>query len=209
MVPGGERLWCKGLQPALQVTPDSGGLWMQFYECEAYYWAAVAHFADALATIDPAEGARLRPRRRPIARTCGGGGTLHRAFAGGPGARRHVPFGHPVCLLCARVEHGRLGLETRRLRQACRPPVLGNGPVGGGADQSGGIVAPRRCAGAGIPRRAGGSVAPGECICRHRSRELVPCRLAVSGRTGTHLEHAPGGRRHSGLPPLVPERLRH
>jgi len=59
MVPGGERLWCKGLQPALQVTPDSGGLWMQFYECEAYYWVAVAHFAEALATIDPVEGARL------------------------------------------------------------------------------------------------------------------------------------------------------
>jgi len=59
MVPGGERLWCKGLQPALQVTPDSGGLWMQFYECEAYYWVAVAHFAEALATIDPSEGARL------------------------------------------------------------------------------------------------------------------------------------------------------
>ena len=60
MVPGGERLWCKGLQPPQQVTPDSGGLWMQFYECEAYYWAAVAHFADALATIDPKEGARLQ-----------------------------------------------------------------------------------------------------------------------------------------------------
>jgi hypothetical protein len=59
MVPGGTRLWCKGLQPALQVTPDSGGLWMQFYEAEAYYWLAVAHFAEALATIDPAEGARL------------------------------------------------------------------------------------------------------------------------------------------------------
>lgn len=60
LVPGGERLWCKGLQPALQVTPDSGGLWMQFYECEAYYWVAVAHFADALATIDPTDGARLK-----------------------------------------------------------------------------------------------------------------------------------------------------
>jgi hypothetical protein len=59
VVPGGERLWCKGLQPALQVTPDSGGMWMQFYECEAYYWVFVAHFAEALATIDPAEGARL------------------------------------------------------------------------------------------------------------------------------------------------------
>ena len=60
MIPGGERLWCKGLQPALQVTPDSGGLWMQFYECEAYYWVSVAHFADALATLDPVEGARLQ-----------------------------------------------------------------------------------------------------------------------------------------------------
>ena len=60
MVPGGERLWCKGLQPALQVTPDSGGLWMQFYEAEAYYWLAVRNFAEALATIDPSEGARLR-----------------------------------------------------------------------------------------------------------------------------------------------------
>jgi hypothetical protein len=58
-VPNGERLCCKGLQPALQVTPDSGGLWMQFYECEAYYWVSIAHFAEALATIDPAEGARL------------------------------------------------------------------------------------------------------------------------------------------------------
>lgn len=59
-IPGGERLWCKGLEPALQVTPDSGGLWMQFYEAEAYYWAAAAHFADALATVDPPEGARLK-----------------------------------------------------------------------------------------------------------------------------------------------------
>jgi hypothetical protein len=60
MVPGGDRLWCKGLQPALQVTPDSGGLWMQFYEAEAYYWLAVRNFAEALSTIDPAEGARLQ-----------------------------------------------------------------------------------------------------------------------------------------------------
>ena len=59
MVPGGERLWCKGLQPALQVTPDSGGLWMQFYEAEAYYWASIDHFARALATIEPVEGASL------------------------------------------------------------------------------------------------------------------------------------------------------
>jgi hypothetical protein len=60
VVPGGDRLWCKGLQPALQVTPDSGGLWMQFYECEGYYWAAVSRFAAALSVIDPEGGARLR-----------------------------------------------------------------------------------------------------------------------------------------------------
>jgi hypothetical protein len=59
-VPGGERLWCKGLLPARQPTPDSGGLWMHMYECEAYYWAFVARFADALSTIDPAGGAKLR-----------------------------------------------------------------------------------------------------------------------------------------------------
>ncbi|MCX6872522.1 MAG: hypothetical protein NTW21_01760, partial [Verrucomicrobia bacterium] len=58
-VPGGERLWCKGLQPALQVTPDSGGLWMQFYECEGYYWASISRLAATLAGIDPAGGATL------------------------------------------------------------------------------------------------------------------------------------------------------
>lgn len=59
VVPGGDRLWCEGLQPALQVTPDSGGLWMQFYECEAYYWASVARLAATLAVIDPESGSQL------------------------------------------------------------------------------------------------------------------------------------------------------
>lgn len=59
VVPGGGRLWCQGLRPALQVTPDSGGLWMQFYECEAYYWAAVSRLAATLAVIDPQGGAQL------------------------------------------------------------------------------------------------------------------------------------------------------
>jgi hypothetical protein len=58
-VPGGERLWCKGLQPPHQVTPDSGGQLMQFYESEAYYWLAVQRFAQILAQIDAAEGTRL------------------------------------------------------------------------------------------------------------------------------------------------------
>ena len=59
VIPGGDRLWCKGLQPAHQVTPDSGGQLMQFYESEAYYWLAVQRFAQILTRIDPAEGARL------------------------------------------------------------------------------------------------------------------------------------------------------
>ncbi len=59
MVPGGERLWCQGLQPALQVTPDSGGLWMQFYECEAYYWVSLLRLAKTLIAVNPAEGAGL------------------------------------------------------------------------------------------------------------------------------------------------------
>lgn len=58
-VPGGDRLWCKGLQPALQVTPDSGGLWMQFYECEAYYWASISRLAKTLSVVEPEEGAKL------------------------------------------------------------------------------------------------------------------------------------------------------
>lgn len=59
IIPGGDRLWCKGLQPPHQVTPDSGGQLMQFYESEAYYWLAVRRFADMMARIDAAEGRRL------------------------------------------------------------------------------------------------------------------------------------------------------
>lgn len=49
IIPGGDRLWCKGLQPAHQVTPDSGGQLMQFYESEAYYCMAVQRFAEIVA----------------------------------------------------------------------------------------------------------------------------------------------------------------
>jgi len=58
-IPGGERLWGKGLQPAHVVTPDSFRMHMQFYESEAYYWLAVRKMADLLARIDPAGGAAL------------------------------------------------------------------------------------------------------------------------------------------------------
>ena len=59
VIPGGQKLWSKGLQPAHVVTPDSACMHMQFYESEAYYWQAVKRFAEALSLIDPAEGRRL------------------------------------------------------------------------------------------------------------------------------------------------------
>jgi hypothetical protein len=59
VIPGGERLWCKGLQPAHQVTPDSGGMLVQFYESEAYYYLAVARLSEALADVDREQSERL------------------------------------------------------------------------------------------------------------------------------------------------------
>jgi hypothetical protein len=58
-IPGGQRLWSKGLQPAHVVTPDSERMHMQFYESEAYYWLAVKRMAELLTLIDPQEGARM------------------------------------------------------------------------------------------------------------------------------------------------------
>ncbi len=59
LVPGGERLWSRGLQPAHVVTPDSERMHMQFYETEAYDSLAVKRLTEALALIDPAESFRL------------------------------------------------------------------------------------------------------------------------------------------------------
>ena len=59
ILPGGDRLWSKGLQPAQQLTPDAGGLFAQFYVTQAYYWLAVRGLADILADVDPAESASL------------------------------------------------------------------------------------------------------------------------------------------------------
>ena len=59
ILPGGQRLWSKGLQPAQVVTPDSLCMHMQFYETEAYYWLAVKSMSEMLTRIDPAEGARM------------------------------------------------------------------------------------------------------------------------------------------------------
>lgn len=59
LVPGGSRLWSKGLQPAHVVTPDSECMHTQFYESEAYYWLGVKRCAELLALIDPQEGAKM------------------------------------------------------------------------------------------------------------------------------------------------------
>jgi len=59
VIPGGQRLWSNGLQPAHVVTPDSERMHMQFYESEAYYWLAVKQLAELLALIDPDEGAKM------------------------------------------------------------------------------------------------------------------------------------------------------
>lgn len=58
-LPGGERLWSKGLQPAHVVTPDSMSMHMQYFESEAYYWLAVRRAAEMVALEDPAEGRKL------------------------------------------------------------------------------------------------------------------------------------------------------
>ena len=58
-LPGGQRLWSQGLQPAHVVTPDSERMHQQFYESEAYYWLAVKSMAELLTRLDPDEGARL------------------------------------------------------------------------------------------------------------------------------------------------------
>ncbi|MBI2298000.1 MAG: hypothetical protein HYU66_03455 [Armatimonadetes bacterium] len=59
VLPGGERLWSRGLQPAQVVTPDSMAMHMQFYETEAYYLLAVERMAGMLAQVDPAAGKRM------------------------------------------------------------------------------------------------------------------------------------------------------
>jgi hypothetical protein len=58
-IPGGRRLWSKGLQPAHVVTPDSERMHMQFYESEAYYWLAVKNMGELLAIVDRKQGAEL------------------------------------------------------------------------------------------------------------------------------------------------------
>ncbi len=64
IIPGGERLWSKGLLPAHVVTPDSFVMHMDFYESEAYYWLAVNSMAELLAQVDPASSAKIAREAR-------------------------------------------------------------------------------------------------------------------------------------------------
>ncbi len=59
IIPGGQRLWCKGLQPAMCGTTDANVMFAQFYLMNAYYWLAVKQMAELLTLIDPSEGARM------------------------------------------------------------------------------------------------------------------------------------------------------
>ncbi len=61
ILPGGRRMWSKGLQPAVMISPDNtvGGFFMQYFNTDAFYWLAVKRMADLLSLVDPREGARM------------------------------------------------------------------------------------------------------------------------------------------------------
>jgi hypothetical protein len=61
ILPGGDRLWSRGLQPAITISPDIsfGGLYAQYFNTDAFYWLAVKRMADLLSLIDPQEGAKM------------------------------------------------------------------------------------------------------------------------------------------------------
>ena len=58
-IPGGQRLWCKGLQPAMCGTTDANIMYTQFYLMDAYCWLAVKRMAEMLTLLDPNEGGRM------------------------------------------------------------------------------------------------------------------------------------------------------
>ena len=168
-IPGGERLWSKGLQPAHVVTPDSERMHMQFYESEAYYWLAVKRMAELLAPRrsggrrqDGGRGGGL-PQGPP-----GGDRPLDRAHAGGAGAGRDLPLVHPLRAVRARLCLGRVGLAA--VPGARRRDLLGHGAVGRPAGQPRRPAVAAGPARAGAPRRAGGPAAAGE----HEGRATAP-----------------------------------
>ena len=163
VVPGGERLWCKGLQPAHQVTPDSGGQLMQFYESEAYYWLAVQRFAQVLAQIDAAEGARLAAEAEAYRNDLKA--AVERSIALTPVTlvrdgtyRSFIPF---ACYVRG-IRVGRVELAAAGQRPSRRRIVLGHDPVGRPVGKPCAAAAARRPARSGAPGCPGRPVAPGE-----------------------------------------------
>ena len=207
-VPGGQRLWCKGLQPPLQVTPDSGGLWMQFYEAEAYYWASLARLAATLSVIDPEGGGKLAAEAEAYRQDLRA--AVERSIALSP----VVPV--------------RDGTFHSVIPFACYVRGLGTGAWGWQRDGSGAHVGPLywdTVQSAAALMSPAGLLSPSDVrvqgyldVLEDRlllenpyvdDRQLVRCRLAISGRAGTYREHAPGRRRHPGFSPLIPELLCH
>ena len=197
IIPGGERLWSKGLQPAHVVTPDSERMHMQFYETEAYDWLAVKRLAQVLAA--DRSGGRRQAGRRGGSLPQGparGDRSLDPAVAGRAGPGWNVPLVHPVRPLRPRVCGGGLGLAA--LPGAHRGDLLGHGPVGRPADQPRRPALTRRPARAGASRRARGPVAAGEHEgqradqgLRSRERLVLPRELAIPMRPGAARQHPP------------------
>ena len=71
MVPGGERLWCKGLQPALSADPGQ----RRFVDAVSTNarpttGSSLSRFADTLSTIDPEGGAKLKAEAEAYRKIC-------------------------------------------------------------------------------------------------------------------------------------------
>jgi hypothetical protein len=101
LVPGGERLWCRGLQPAVQLSGDGncgGGLLLQWYVTDAYYSLAVRGLADLLKPLDAQEAARMAAEgeayRQDVAAAVGRSIALTPVIQTRDGLyRSYIPFG--------------------------------------------------------------------------------------------------------------------
>ena len=162
VVPGGERLWCKGLQPALQVTPDSGGLWMQFYECRGLLLGLAGALGSDPGTIDP-DG------RRQLA-------------AEAEAYRKDLRAAVDRSIALSPVVPVRDGTYHSVIPFACYVRGLGTGAWGWQRDGSGDTSAP--CIGTRSSRRRRRSVRPDSCRPRTCGcRDISTCwKIACSWR---------------------------
>ena len=101
LVPGGERLWCKGLQPAVQISSDKScgsGFFMQYFVTDAMYSLAVGGLAGLLAPLDAKEAARMASEaeayRKDVAAAVGRSITLTPVVQTRDGTyHSYIPFG--------------------------------------------------------------------------------------------------------------------